>query len=1464
MDNAAHARLDGWKQSLLAAADRLLDDGTGHGIPIAGDPVRLVFSLVGGSRYLIEPAEVSALEAGRIRVALPAAELAAKVAGLRRSARDALADGEHILWLAIGVLSWLDGDQPKAAPLVLWPMTLDRDAAGITRLVAAPDRAPRSNAALAAKLRAEHGVELELDGALDLVRVLDHASAIAAERPGWRVERTCRLGTFAFAPHDLASALAEVTLDEAMPIRWLAGDAAPPTIAPASQELVVPLDADADQLAVLTAAASGASFVLDGPPGTGKTQTIANLVAQCASRGTSLLVVSDRRATLDAIRQRLESVGLAELCGASRPSRPQLVPASGPNVGRTRLAEVTERLDRHVAAMHGNLGLGMSIHDALARLVELRTTPNAALEELDAPTLDRATFERRKLAATELAAAAQAVEPVTSHPWRASALDSWQDGYIARATNALEITGDAATSLASAVVELAVLVPHIATRTAEQLAAVGRLAELAAASPRPGAELLAASRGRTAAAEVGERVALIRARGAGALEAPRDPVTFVAIATRHRALAAEVAESFADPDMLDAGELWSQLKRWTTSMAPLRYVALRTARAAVQAAAHPGVLASDEAMLAGLEAIVAEQACRAALQAAAEPARRWFGELAGDPLTIAVEPLEAALAWAAELRGAFDRVSIAGGESARQTAWRALVAQVTVTTGAGRNDRADLVPFARLADAVARYQPAVVVLGEATGIPLVHLGAGHDHLAVVRTQVDALARSVGALADWTRYHLAKRAAVDAGLRAILVAAERGDLAAADLALAWERATLLAWVASAIGRAPELVRFDGGAHHLAVTSFADLDRGAMAVARGRIPRHAACVLATPAELARGSFGNFDLVVFDEASRLPVAHGLGALARAGAAIVVGDARGPGPSNGDPSLFDAALAAGWPQLALGTHYGSRHDDLFAFANRRYHGNRIALLPAARRGGAVIWRPCDGEADALGANRVEAEAVVAEVVQRARLSDPPSLAVACLSRAQQHLIEDLLDDERVKDRALALDGVRVGTPDRLCETRDVVLVSIGDAADSLGALAHPGAERWLAALVTRAREQLVLISSFAPEAIAADAPPAWRGLAELLALARDGGTRWLDDALPTSPVTAAIARALAERGWTLRHGVGAVELAVVDPDDPSRCVLAIEHDGAAYARTKPTRDRDRLRAQELARLGWRVHRVWSLDWWLDPERETLRAHGAIVAAVAAGRRARTTTPAPVSRITAKPAIAAKSARRRLAAGSAPQPLAAATTAEPLASGSGPNTAPLHLPRGAIAIGPYVAAAIPPGRRIPDDMFGGRHHGELATVVEQVLAAEAPIHLELLARRVSAYFGVGRVTPEIVAQVRATLDGRGRFADEPDVVWRLDQDPEGVPAVRVAGASAVACRDIAQIPLFEIAAAARIVVERAAGLKSDELSRDTSRLLGFARITPRITERVDQGIRLAAVRELIALDNGRAHFVPA
>ncbi len=164
--------------------------------------------------------------------------------------------------------------------------------------------------------------------------------------------------------------------------------------------------------------------------------------------------------------------------------------------------------------------------------------------------------------------------------------------------------------------------------------------------------------------------------------------------------------------------------------------------------------------------------------------------------------------------------------------------------------------------------------------------------------------------------------------------------------------------------------------------------------------------------------------------------------------------------------------------------------------------------------------------------------------------------------------------------------------------------------------------------------------------------------------------------------------------------------------------------------------------------------------------------------------------------------------------------------------------------------------------MFAPRHLAELGKVIEQVLAAEAPMHLDLLARRVGGYFGVGRVTQRVTDQIKAALVGRARFGAEDSVVWRLDQDPDGVPPVRVAGTGATAKRDIAEVPLSELASAARIVVERANGIAPKDLVRDAARLLGFARITDQVVDRVTLAVRLAAARELIAITGNKVTFV--
>jgi very-short-patch-repair endonuclease len=1618
IDPAAHARLERWKLSLLdlSAANRLLDVRDGRTtIALPGvEPAALAAALAEGAALGFEPGTGPAAP-GVLRVPLPGPELTRRLVAIRRAARAQLADGGvHTLWLGLGILTWCEDavddatGEPVArrAPLALWPVELERAAGGVLRLVEAAGLEPRWNLTLGEKLRRGFGVALAPappTDDLDLGALFEAAEAIAASRPGWRVERAAQLGIFAsgkFAMWNDLDARADELLASPVVAHLAAGAGtafAQPSAAAAGAvagggpppQLIAPLDADASQLAAIAAAGSGASFVLQGPPGTGKSQTIANLIAHCIAHGKTVLFVTDKVAALEVVQQRLTAVGLGEFClelHSHKAVRARVVqqlgrvlerafrPAAGPS-DDGRLAELRAALDGHASALHRVGPFGRSLHDALGRLVELRPVdgagapPPAALAERDATGLDRATFDRRRRALDELATAAIPIEPVASHPWRASALARWPLDGRDRAAAALAEAAAAGGELAQAVAAVARLVPGIAAHSRDQLAALGALAALAAGSPRPGAELLTQLR-VARGDEIAERIALIRARGGGTIEPPRDPGAFLVLASRHRILANEVNDRFTDSvEALDAAALWKQLRRWTRRFAPVRYLALREARAAVRAAAMPGMLETDGAMIDALEAVIAERAARAALLAAAEPARRWFGELGGKPLELDLPRIDAAVSWAAELRRAFDAVEIGNGDPARASAWRALVAQVATPPATEAAGGGELAAFARVARAVARWQPAVAALSEATGIAAIELGVGPDHLAALAHQVDRLTRALDALRDWVAYHGARQAALTAGVAPALGALERGALGAGELAAAWERATLLAWADAELADTPALARFHGAAHHASAAAFADLDRAAQAQVRSRalvrlaervprvtsdpggelgallrelgkqrghrplrrlfaeiptlLPRLAPCLLMSPLSVAQyldPALPRFDVVVFDEASQLATADAIGALARGEAAVVVGDAQQLPPTRffathaaapdgedddevdrGDPareldSVLDDCVAARLPELRLAWHYRSRHEDLIAFANQRYYGDRLQVFPAAHRSAelGVSWRLVAGIYDrgATRQNRIEAEAVAVEVL--ARLRDPAqrerSIGVVTFSRAQQALIEDLLDAARADDPELDawFDAAHPSGEPVLVKNletiqgdeRDVVILSVGYGPDAtggfprnLGPLSQQGGERRLNVAITRAREQLIVVSSFVPEVLDGAAGQGVQDLAALLGFARAGGgaARPAVGAPPASPITAAIARGLGERGWTVRHQIGCgaykLDLAVVDPGDPDRYILAIEHDGAAYASAPAARDRDRLRGELLARLGWRVHRIWSLDWWADAERELARAHGAVIAAVAANRQRRGADSAPQrakdrpsarqGARAARPATGpvARGQAAAVAAGSGPAVADLGELTTPIATGS----APVRLAKNAISIGPYLAAAIPAGRRAPDDLFAPRHLAELGKIVEQVLAAEAPMHVDLLARRVGAYFGIGRVTQRVTDQVRVALAGRGRWGDEAEVVWRLDQDPTGVPAVRVAGQGASARREIEEVPLCEVAAAARIVVERAVGIPANDLVRDAARLLGFSRVTERVIERVVAGVRLAAHRELIRIDAGKA-----
>jgi very-short-patch-repair endonuclease len=401
--------------------------------------------------------------------------------------------------------------------------------------------------------------------------------------------------------------------------------------------------------------------------------------------------------------------------------------------------------------------------------------------------------------------------------------------------------------------------------------------------------------------------------------------------------------------------------------------------------------------------------------------------------------------------------------------------------------------------------------------------------------------------------------------------------------------------------------------------------------------------------------FDLLLIDEASQIEPAHVLGAIARAEQMVVVGDDRQLSPTplfqgtvaeeagdgedlqngSGLQSILGLCAAQAMPQRTLGWHYRNRHPSLIALSNRELYDGRLHVAPSPLEDdpelGLTFHHVADGVYDrgGPGANAIEAEAVARAVIEHAGRRPDLSLGVGCFSVAQREAILGAL--ERLRRATPDLEPFF--EPDRpepffvknvenlQGDERDVMFVSVGygrdasgDLAMTFGPLATERGERRLNVLITRARRRLEVFSAITAEDI--DLARAGRGVAAFKAFLHYAQTGVLEGAPPTGRAAASlfeeqVAAARAGLGHEVESQIGTagffVDLAIRDPERRGRYLLGIECDGAAWRGARWARDRDRLRQQVLEDRGWIVHRIWSADWYRQPERELGRVQAAI-----------------------------------------------------------------------------------------------------------------------------------------------------------------------------------------------------------------------------------------------------------------
>ncbi len=940
---------------------------------------------------------------------------------MRRLAYDAKTlveeTGANNLYLAFGSLIWsLDGRQLRS-PLILVPVLIAPVARqSVYRVTLDESGASTPNYCLLEKLRQTHGLEipeLELpvaDGSgIDLAStLLATRTALAAKGLGFRVEDTVDLAILQFAKYRLWKDLDEhwESFEENALVRHLIRTPFEPFVDPIERDDSVDLDelaakspmpADSSQLAAVSEAVSGKTFVLEGPPGTGKSQTITNLLTRSIAGGKKVLFVAEKRAALDVVQRRLEEVGLGvfSLDLHDRHSKPNEVRRQiraaleavfdvddqGYVDTLNRLESARRRLDAYPKRLHETNAAGHSYYSA--RTQEL--TIDASVPRLPIPDRWPGEVTSESIASIRsllntLADVSDAARPANPHPWG-----------IVDAPGAARLDAQAIRS-AAASFEAAV----------SQLPVDGPFADILGSIRQ--VEAFIALVAILEAPEFEQLAVLDAVRSSdwqlGSQRVQRELSDFAA---KWSPLLSDVTP---DALSLDLGDIDREAREAETSGFFGRKKRLKAAASRLDGVLQPGS-SLDPKQLTGLTGRLAT------LEIEARDLRQGLNALAGVHPPDGWNPLrpedrtwiEQRIAW---LRWNATLVDAAGDErrSAFVSALRSLYqARPTVEE-----------QFAARVRAASDALQSLVAEGRVQSDDL-FIWSGDDGLlsrwretAIARRVEDDRAATIRAWCDLLEWVEPLR---DNGLLAARRALLDGEVPADDAVRAFEAGIA---VASRRERsaATGIESFDDRAHERRINRFTEASaaiREHLTVtiprevvrSRGFDPRSDAgrvgrltrelnrqrggmgvrtlldnfgdlitaimpCVLVSPDSVVRffpARSGLFDIVVFDEASQIRVADSIGAMGRGRSVVVVGDSKQMPPTSfAEPiSAIDEALAdegvaedeesiltecvnAQVPRRWLSWHYRSQDEALIAFSNQQYYDQKLSSFPAPVHG--------------------------------------------------------------------------------------------------------------------------------------------------------------------------------------------------------------------------------------------------------------------------------------------------------------------------------------------------------------------------------------------------------------------------------------------------------------------------------------------------------------------------------------
>lgn len=1390
--------------------------------------------------------------------------------------------GINTLFLTLGALEWRETEERSfIAPLVFVPVTLEKNQNGTIKIVH-DGSDPGLNLPLSHKLGEFNVVMPEWDDEKPLPVFFDELTSTVASRSNWVVHRDAiHLGFFNYEKYamyvdlggdlwpegrkpwqdeDLAAIFGDGYRFQEDELEGRHLDAIRP---PAECHEVY--DCDSSQTTALLRAASGLSMVIEGPPGTGKSQTITNIIAEAVAAGKTVLFVSAKRAAVEVVKRRLTVAGLGDMCldlHDKLTNRKQFYT----EIKRTanvsislrqeqervaRLTELRNLLNEHSAAVNDVLEpFGISPFQAMSELARLPV-------ETPEDRAGRMPFDQirawHKIGMGKVKASLSALQQHVGQIGVPSEHPFWGCG-------------------------LRGIDPSIRLDLQEGWKEASAELEVAIEQVRRAAETLHVPTPKSAADVAQLRACVALAESAPSLEG----VSVTAKGWKQREQA--FWSVFHDLTRIQEIRSWrdSQVRAeaWTANIREAHDALVDHSGKWYRFLIGP-FRKAKATMRPLLTAPLADRALRdlavdleearektERIQEAEEEMRTRFGVqwegIASDPAR-----LKRILTWMIELEGDIESGEVPAGFIAF------LTGRGDLTDAKRETEKAE----GAVGEALASYRRVAGILKYPAE------QAAEESLQLLADRVAAWQGAENRLTAYVNFVEARAGALDAGLSPAVDVADRWELASSRLVDSAMRSYYLGIVREATDQRPALRRFERVNHERMIADFRDLDdfmlqynRARVRIAHhARIPRFDSALgslktLKVQCELQRShkpirwsmarageaiqaikpvfmmsplsvaihlppEMPPFDMVIFDEASQVKPEDALSAIARAKQTIVVGDTRQMPPTTffdrvgeGEEfeeelddetsgamettklesilSLMSAAVNGRARRPDLQWHYRSIHPALIQPSNEMFYDNRLIVFPSAdtdlegSRVGTVfhhhpetVYEP--GSQKRF--NRREAEIVADAVMAQVRNEPHLSLMVAAMNKAQA----DLIYQEVEKRKRANPDVFAKYSPANPSETleiknletvqgdeRDVVMISItygrdasGVIRQNFGPILNSGGERRLNVLISRARRRCEVFTNITADDIRAEGGRiGLETLKRYLAFAEHGDT---EVSMPTglaeeSPFEEEVHDALRAHGYEVDTQMGCggfrIDLAVRDPHRPGRYLLGVECDGATYHSARSARDRDKLRETVLADRGWRLHRIWSHDWWQDKAGEIER----LLRAIEEDRTPE--APAPQEESVGEFVMDAP-------------PIVASTT---------------------VAVAPYQVTS-------------GPVEPNLADYLVRVVQTEGPIHRDLLHLRLRKAQEFARLTQNMRAQYDQMIGDQLRTGRIALVHDALVATPAQSSAIR--DWSEVPDRALDYLTEVELANAILAVVRVSFGISSEEAVKAAFAKLGFKRL---------------------------------